>query len=296
LKATLDRWFREDHLDNFEGRLLTPLTLNEASIPDADIIVATAWQTAEWVALYPPAKGKKFYFIQHHEIWNAARDRVDATWKLPMTKIVISKWLKRLGEEQFGVAVKGPLLNPVDRQLFYSVNRPPNPRLRIGMLYHYHPWKGFLDGLKAFERTKQQVPDLQLVILSSERRASKVPKDAEFHYRPKQRRLRDIYGSCDVWLCPSWSEGFHLPPFEAMACGCALVSTRVGGVDDLCVHEESALISEPRNPEALAANLVRVLKNPELRSALARRGGEVASLLNWDDQAAALESFFRSVL
>ena len=292
LKATLDRWFREDHLDNFAGRLLTPLTLNAASIPAADIIVATAWQTAEWVALYPPSKGKKFYFIQHHEIWHGAQEHVAATWKLPMTRIVISQWLKQLGEEQFGVTVEGPLFNPIDQQLFHPSNRPPNQRLRVGMLYHSYSWKGFADGLSAFKRAQQEVPNIELVLLSSEPRSFETPPDAEFHYRPKQQRLRDIYGSCDIWLCSSWKEGFHLPPFEAMACGCALVSTRVGGVEDLCVHAESALISEPRDPEALASNLVRVLKDLELRSTLARNGEELTARLSWDGQVAILEALF----
>jgi len=292
MKATFDRWFREDHLDNFAGGLLTPLTLDEGYIPDADIVVATAWQTAEWVARYPPSKGKKFYFIQHYETWHGEQERVAATWKLPMTRIVIAKWLKQLGEEQFGVAVEGPLFNPVDRQLFHAPQRPPNRRLRVGMLYHSYSWKGFADGLNAFKRAQQEVPNIELVLLSSEPRSFETPKDAEFHYRPKQQRLRDIYGSCDIWLCSSWKEGFHLPPFEAMACGCALVSTRVGGVEDLCAHEESALISEPRNPEALASNLVRVLTNPQLRNDLAHNGEELTSRLSWDGQVAILEALF----
>jgi glycosyltransferase involved in cell wall biosynthesis len=164
------------------------------------------------------------------------------------------------------------------------------------MLFHSYPWKGFVDGIKAFERARQEVPDIELVLLSSEHRASQVPKDAEFHHRPKQWRLRDIYASCDVWLCSSWKEGFHLPPFEAMACGCALVSTRVGGVEDMCVHEESALISEPKEPDALAANLIRVLKNPELRNKLVRNGHEVTTRLTWENNVIALESLFKRVL
>jgi glycosyltransferase involved in cell wall biosynthesis len=164
------------------------------------------------------------------------------------------------------------------------------------MIHSQAAWKGFADGLQAFERARQEVPNIELVLLSSERRSPQVPKDAEFHHQPKQKRLREVYSSCDVWLCSSLSEGYHLPPFEAMACGCALVSTRVGGVEDMCLHEESALISEPRVPEALAANLMRVLKYPELKNRLARSGHEVTSRLTWEDNVIALESLFKRAL
>ena len=56
--------------------------------------MATWWETAEWVARYPASKGAKAYFIQHHEVHEGLpADRVNATWRLPMHKIVIANWL-----------------------------------------------------------------------------------------------------------------------------------------------------------------------------------------------------------
>src|SRR3546814_12065085 len=42
----------------------------------------------------PAAKGRKFYLIQHLEDWTGPRERVLATWKLPLEKLVIARWLK----------------------------------------------------------------------------------------------------------------------------------------------------------------------------------------------------------
>lgn len=289
-KAHLARWLWKDHLHGFEGTLLMPLTLHKDNIPDADAVIATTWFTAEWLATYPEAKGRKFYFIQSYEIWDGPKERVDATWKLPFTKIVISNWLKKIGEEQFHEKILGPFHLPVDPQLFHPVEKPRKHGLRVGMLYSSLPLKGFADGLKAFEIARQEVQDIELVLLSSEKRTPAVPRYAEFYKRPPQHRLKYIYASCDIWVCSSWAEGYYLPASEAIACGCALVGTRVGCIGDVFKHEESALVSEPRDPEALAANLIRLLKSPELRHKLNRNGQKIIAQLSWDNQVAAMES------
>ena len=59
-------------------------------VPDADIVIATWWETAEWVAALSPAKGTKVYFIQGYELFaGMPSDRLKATWTLPMHKIVV---------------------------------------------------------------------------------------------------------------------------------------------------------------------------------------------------------------
>src|SRR5262245_38770671 len=42
----------------------------DQDVPDADVVVATWWETAEWVAALSPAKGAKVYFIQGHEVFS----------------------------------------------------------------------------------------------------------------------------------------------------------------------------------------------------------------------------------
>ena len=80
----------------------------DADLPDADIVIATWWETAEWVNALSPAKGRKVYFIQHHEVFSYLPvERSRATYRLPLHKIVISRWLKDLMEQ--------PIRRPVSR-------------------------------------------------------------------------------------------------------------------------------------------------------------------------------------
>jgi hypothetical protein len=54
--------------------------VEDKDVPDADVVVATWWETAEWVAKLSPSKGAKAYFIQHHEVFDyVPQDRVEAT-------------------------------------------------------------------------------------------------------------------------------------------------------------------------------------------------------------------------
>src|SRR3982751_1693011 len=76
-------------------RAVTP-----ADVPDADVIVATWWETAEWVEQMPDGKGAKAYFLQHYEV-HAGQPvaRVERTWRSPMHKITISQWLVDLARD-----------------------------------------------------------------------------------------------------------------------------------------------------------------------------------------------------
>ena len=74
-----------------------------AVLPDGDALIATAWQSAAPVAEAPDRCGRKFYFVQHYEsLYHGAAAAVDATYRLPLRKIVISTWLAEIMASRFG--------------------------------------------------------------------------------------------------------------------------------------------------------------------------------------------------
>src|SRR5436305_934388 len=76
--------------------------IRASDVPDADVVVATWWETAHWVAAFPPSKGAQAYFIQGYEVSDYLPERtLDETWRLPMHKIVIARWLAKPAEEKF---------------------------------------------------------------------------------------------------------------------------------------------------------------------------------------------------
>ena len=64
--------------------------VTDHDVPEADVVIATWWETVEWVAKLSPSKGAKAYFIQHHEFFDyTPAERVKATWRMPLCKITI---------------------------------------------------------------------------------------------------------------------------------------------------------------------------------------------------------------
>ena len=263
---------------------------DEKYIPEADIVVATAWQTAPCVQDYSSRKGRKFYFIQHYEsLYHGDKKKVDETYLYPIKKIVVSNWLKEILKEKFN-ADSELIVNPIDSSVFYPTRKTYNENKRICMLYHSLNWKGIPDGIKAFEMAQQEHPETQLVMFGARNRD--VDIDCEYHCRPSSDELRGIYNSCDIFLCPSWREGFGLPSAEAMACKCALVTTDNGGCRDYAIHGKTALVSPPKNPELLAENLVRLLSDEDLLRQIAQNGYEHIKQFTWDEAVSKMEKIF----
>jgi glycosyltransferase involved in cell wall biosynthesis len=109
-----------------------------------------------------------------------------------------------------------------------------------------------------------------------------------------EESLVAIYNSSSIFLCSSAAEGFALPPAEAMACGCAVVSTDCGGNREYAVHDVTALLSPPRDPEALAMNLLRVLEDDGVRIRLASEGHSRIQAFTWQRSTDLLEEFIEA--
>ena len=131
--------------------------------PDGDVLVATSWPTAASVAAAPARCGRGAYFIQHSRCSPpGSKESVDATWRLPLERIVIASWLLRLARDRFGVPAWGPIVNGVNIEQFTGSVRPRRGPATVGMLYEIQPWKGLEEGLAAIEAARRLVPDLRL--------------------------------------------------------------------------------------------------------------------------------------
>jgi glycosyltransferase involved in cell wall biosynthesis len=282
-------------MPGFRARLRWVRRWTPAALPDGDAIVATAWQSAGAAAAAPARCGARFYFIQHYEsLYHGAPDAVDATYRLPLAKLVISTWLRDVMREKFQSDAE-VLVTPVDPALFHAVPvAAATPRPRVLMLHHDYAWKGVADGLEAVRRARARVPPLVLVGFGVKPPRGASPYD-EFHANPPQDRLAEIYSSCDIYLCPSWDEGLGMPPMEAMACGAALVTYDNGGCRDYARDGETALVARRRDVADLAAKLERLAADPDLRARIAAAGRRlVTTAFDWDRAVARMEALFEA--
>jgi glycosyltransferase involved in cell wall biosynthesis len=282
-----------DWIPGFRPRVRWVRRWEPARLPDGDIVVATAWQSAAAAAEAPARCGAGFYFVQHYEsLYHGSPETVDVTYRLPLRKLVISTWLRDVVREKFAGDAE-VLVTPVDPALFHRVPvAVGTSRPRVLMLHHEYAWKGVADGVEAARRVKARVPGLVLVGFGL-----KAPRDAspydEFHANPPQDRLAAVYSGCEVYLCPSWDEGLGMPPMEAMACGAALVTYDNGGCRDYARDGETALVARRRDVADLAAKLERLVTDAGLRGRLAAAGQRlVTTAFDWDRVVARMEALF----
>ncbi|MBP2658166.1 MAG: glycosyl transferase family 1 [Firmicutes bacterium] len=261
------------------------LLYNNIKFNESDIYIATAWQTAEYLMNYPISNSRKFYLIQGYETWDGPKDRVDATWKASMKKIVVAKWLYELGCEM-GASDLCHIPNGIDLNKYCIHKRVSNRVPRVAMLYSKLSIKGSNEGIEALIIAKRKLPSLQAVLFGVNRRPSTLPKWIEYYRNPSQQYLvEEIYNGSSVYLCSSWFEGWGLPVAEAMACGCAIVTTACKGIDDFVIHRKNALVVEIKNSDKMASALIEVLSNDTLRKDLAKEGLTKIQELKWNASA-----------
>jgi glycosyltransferase involved in cell wall biosynthesis len=265
-------------VDTRVNNLLTNALFPEY-IPDADVVVATAWDTAVWVNRYPAIKGRKFYLIQHLETWAGQEKAVLETWQLPLQKIVIVRWLEKVATDLGQPSCYVP--NGLDFQAF-NLDFPIESRHANSLLFLYHPsnWKGSADAIAALEVVRQQTP-IQVQAFSAWKKPKDFPDWIVFHHRPTQSNLRALYNQAAIFIAPSWSEGWGLPPAEAMMCGAAVVGTQIGGHAEFMKHQVNALLSAPKDVTQLAANIATLLDNTALRLQLATAGNTSIQQFTW---------------
>lgn len=97
--------------------------------------------------------------------------------------------------------------------------------------------------------------------------------------------LPDWYRAANAFVFPSLYEGFGLPPIEAMACGCPVLSSRRGALDE--VIGDAAGTLEPENVGQMQAQLTRIAADSAWREELTTLGFQRAARFDWDLNAAA---------
>jgi len=302
-------------------------------IPDADIIIATSWETVYSVNTLEKQKGAKTYFVQHYEAWDVwdsqkcwekaeqletdsekislamvdvipenknlaeFKKMVDDTYKLPFKKVTTSLWLKELIENKLGEKVEGAIGigNNFDTfSLDNFENKQKNSQKTILMPWRRIKWKGDEDGIKALKIVKKEFPEIEVAFFDT-KRDEIIPEWVNFYSNPSQKELKNLYLKADIFLMPSWVEGWSSPPMEAMACGAALVATKVGGIPEYTISGENAMIMKPKNPEMIAEAIIELLKNEDKRYNIAKAGHKYIQQFNWDGVVNKLENILQNV-
>ncbi len=264
----------------------------DADVPDADVVVATWWETAEWVWHLSPSKGVKVHFMQDYEVWGGTVEQVDATCRLPIPKIIIAGWVRDLLQKQFNQTPLALIPNSVEIDKFHAPPRGKQPVPTVGLTYTTFYNKGCDLSIQAYQIAQKAIPDLRLIAFGSSPVSPELPlpKDADYTCRAPDEKLKELYSQCDVWLFGTRIEGFGLPILEAMACRTPVIGTPAGAAPELLADGVGVLV-KPEDPEDMARAIEQIcrLSDSEWRvmsdAAYAR-----ATSYSWDEATDRFEA------
>jgi glycosyltransferase involved in cell wall biosynthesis len=261
--------------------------LGDGGFGDAEVVIATTWDTVEAVHEAAVRAGQQaFYYVQGYEGF-IGDEAIRANWRLPVRKIVISRWLEEIAAEigEGERTTRVPIGLDLER---WRVEAPPAERpRRIGAVLSTR--KGREDVLTALELAKGRVPDLRASCFGTEPPPDGLPDWIDYERSPDPVALRRLYNSCAVFLQASREEGWGLPATEAMACGAALATYDTGGSREFADDRETALVTAAQDPVALGEAAVELLENDGLRGRLVEAGLERVREFSWSNSVERFE-------
>ncbi|HTI14943.1 MAG TPA: glycosyltransferase family 1 protein [Dictyobacter sp.] len=122
-----------------------------------------------------------------------------------------------------------------------------------------------------YEETKQLVADLKL------------EKKVRFLGRVTDHELVTLYSLADMFVFPSFFEGFGIPPIEAMACGAPIITSNTSSLPE--VVGDAALLVNPHQTEEIAQAMLRLLDDIQLREDLRQKGLQRIQQFTWERSA-----------
>ena len=296
-KSQMKNHFSLMGLDVTYANSFSPLASKD--IPDADVVIATWWETAEWVNSFSENKGEKVYFIQGHEVYDYLPvHRVRATYRLPFYKITIASWLMKLMQTEYDSDKPFLVPNSVSHELFYASVRGKQDVPTIGFLFSENEFKGVGVALNVIANLKNKLPELRVIAFGAKPPAIiNLPEYVELSVSPNQDQIRFLYMQCDVWLCCSLVEGFGLTILEAMACRTPVVSTKCGGPEDIVVDGHNGYLCEVNDVDLLVEASYGILNSSEGKwGAFSINAYNHAVDYTWDDAAISFSGFLQSII
>lgn len=164
-----------------------------------------------------------------------------------------------------------------------------------------HPHKNIEGLIRAFAELRKRYQYLQLVLSGKEdffwRRLKsavndKNIKDVKFTGFLEKDELVSIYKNAQAFIFPSFSEGFGIPPLEAMICGTAVVSSNKTALPEII--DDAAMYFDPYDPEDIVEKISLVLNDNKLRKRLIEAGKKRVKDFSWERLAKQTLEVYRS--
>ena len=249
---------------------------NRNDVPEADVIIATGYNSVSETVNSPSFAGIKFHWIRGFELWRGSEDWIiNKILKAPTIKLVnglcLQKKLKKLGFESY-------LIRPgYDFENLKPLNiRDTIPEVVLGGLNKQGRHANSKRTSWIFETAKvlkrKYKGKIKLYMFGMDKLPATTSID-HFIKNPNIDQKNEIYNNCDIWLAPTMLEGLHMPPAEAMMTECSVVGTNaeMAGTEDYLIDGKSGVVTN-NDIVSFIAGVESLVLNESLRKQYGKNG------------------------
>lgn len=109
------------------------------------------------------------------------------------------------------------------------------------------------------------------------------------------KNIEEVMSTMDIFVVPSLWEGQPIAMLEAMAINRPVVATKVGGIPELIISGKNGLLAEPKDPDSLALQITKLIKDDNLREMISKEGRGTAESFSMPVYIKKLEKYFIDV-
>jgi len=196
------------------------------------------------------------------------------------------------------------LPNIIDRKRFHPADRPARAgRANLLVARNLEPIYDIGTAIRAMAIVRRAVPQATLTIAGSGAQHQQLMRQAadaglaecvRFVGRLDRNEVAALNRECDIVVNPSLADNMPNSILEALATGTPVVSTDVGGVRYLVAHERTALLVPPADPDAMAAAILRLVRDDVLAARLRTEGLADVEQYTWPNVRERLYALYRS--
>ena len=259
----IEDWYGEFKGDVFQGF--------ELSNREYDLVLATGWNTAKYVA---ESHGKnKLYFIQDYEPWffpmNEKHIAAEQSYKYGLEGVTIGRWLAHKINHKYHVPTR--FFNfCADTSTYHPIKNTKKEKA-VCLIFQLGKARRCDElALRSLEIVKKINPDIKIYLFGSAKRKIN-GLDVEHLGVLTTKECNALYNKCAVGLSMSASNPSRIP-FEMMSAGLPVVEIYAeNNLYDL--PEEGCLLAEP-SPEAIASAILRIINDTNLQKEMGQKGHE----------------------
>ena len=280
-----------DWIDRFEGEWLPFEDLNEIQIQKDEIVIAVGVSTvADVVNLRAPC----VRFRYNHGLRPDAPENMKAAFGFPMPTLTVSHSIVPSLKAQSGETIIPVVPNGLYTEEYFVTDVR---RDGIGSIYDPTPLKGPDIVESLLRQTSQKWPQVPWYLFGPGA-PPPAPPAASVHFKrfPSVEEACDTYNRCMIWLCPSRLEGLPAPILEAMACGCAVISTTTDGGRELIESGVNGLHVPIDDTAAFMDAIDRLLHDEPFRRKIVENGRATVAKFTWERSVEKMEKCLEDLL